>query len=59
MNAFLKRRLSGEWPYGRKRWTALSRFLDKGVAEIDNNIAERAMRSLATLDSLCTPFLSI
>jgi transposase len=33
--------------YGRKRWDALSRFLDAGVAEIDNNIAERAMRSVA------------
>lgn len=33
--------------YGRKRWDALSRFLDEGVAEIDNNIAERAMRSVA------------
>ncbi len=33
--------------YGRKRWDALSRFLDEGSAEIDNNIAERAMRSVA------------
>lgn len=33
--------------YGRKRWTALTRFLDEGTAEIDNNIAERAMRSVA------------
>ncbi len=33
--------------YGRKRWTALTRFLDEGRAEIDNNIAERAMRSVA------------
>jgi len=33
--------------YGRKRWDALSRFLDAGEAEIDNNIAERAMRSVA------------
>ena len=33
--------------YGRKRWGALTRFLDEGVAEIDNNIAERAMRSVA------------
>lgn len=33
--------------YGRKRWTALTRFLDEGAAEIDNNIAERAMRSIA------------
>ncbi len=33
--------------YGRKRWEALTRFLNEGVAEIDNNIAERAMRSIA------------
>ncbi|EQB30012.1 IS66 family transposase [Sphingobium ummariense] len=33
--------------YGRKRWTALTRFLDDGYAEIDNNIAERAIRSIA------------
>jgi hypothetical protein len=33
--------------YGRKRWDALSRFLDDGRAEIDNNIAERAIRAIA------------
>jgi len=33
--------------YGRKRWAALTRFLDDGRAEIDNNIAERAMRNVA------------
>ena len=33
--------------YGRKRWTALTRLLDDGRLEIDNNIAERAMRSIA------------
>lgn len=33
--------------YGRKRWDALTRFLDEGSAEIDNNIAERAIRSIA------------
>ena len=33
--------------YGRKRWDALTRYLDEGLAEIDNNIAERAMRSVA------------
>src|SRR3546814_17791853 len=31
--------------YGRKRWDALTRYLDEGIAEIDNNIAERAIRS--------------
>ncbi|MDE2179175.1 MAG: IS66 family transposase [Xanthomonadaceae bacterium] len=33
--------------YGRKRWGALTRFLDEGTAEIDNNAAERAMRAIA------------
>src|SRR3546814_18152654 len=33
--------------YGRKRWDALTRYLDEGIAEIDNNIAERAIRSIA------------
>jgi transposase len=33
--------------YGRKRWIALTRFVDDGLAEIDNNIAERAMRTVA------------
>ena len=33
--------------YRRKRWAALTRFLDDGRLEIDNNIAERAMRCVA------------
>ena len=33
--------------YGRKRLDALTRYIDDGRAEIDNNIAERAMRSIA------------
>lgn len=33
--------------YGRKRWDALTRFLDEGTAEIDNNIAERSIRGIA------------
>jgi hypothetical protein len=33
--------------YGRKRWDALTRYLDEGTAEIDNNAAERAMRAIA------------
>jgi transposase len=33
--------------YGLKRWTALTRFLADGRLEIDNNIAERALRSVA------------
>jgi transposase len=33
--------------YGTKRWLALCRFLDDGRLEIDNNIAERALRGVA------------
>lgn len=34
--------------YGRKRWIALTRFVEDGRLEIDNNnIAERAMRGIA------------
>jgi transposase len=33
--------------YGRKRWIALTRYLEDGRLEIDNNIAERAMRCVA------------
>ena len=33
--------------YGRKRWDALTRYIDNGIAEIDNNIAERAIRAIA------------
>jgi transposase len=33
--------------YGTKRWAALTRFLDNGQLEIDNNIAERSLRAIA------------
>jgi transposase len=33
--------------YGIKRWPALTRFLNDGLLEIDNNIAERALRGIA------------
>jgi hypothetical protein len=33
--------------YALTRFTALSRYLDDGTLEIDNNIAERAIRGLA------------
>jgi len=33
--------------YGRKRWDALTRYTGEGMAEIDNNIAERAIRAIA------------
>ena len=33
--------------YGRKRWPTLTRFVENGSAEIDNNVAERTMRAIA------------
>ena len=33
--------------YGLKRWPALTRFLDDGRLEVDNNIAKRVLRSVA------------
>jgi transposase len=33
--------------YALTRWTALSRFIDDGRIEIDNNAAERALRCVA------------
>ncbi len=33
--------------YGTRRWPALCRFLGDGRLEIDNNIAERALRGVA------------
>ncbi len=47
------RKLSSKSPmtkairYGTKRWKAFTRFLDDGQLEMDNNIAERAIRPIA------------
>lgn len=42
-----KSELSQAMRYALVRWTALTRHLDDGRLEIDNNIAERAMRGVA------------
>lgn len=41
-----KVRLAGALRYALSRWTQLSRYLGDGTIEIDNNAAERAMRSV-------------
>jgi hypothetical protein len=41
--------------YGTKRWPALGSFLDDGRLEIDNNIAERALRGVADGKAGCSP----
>src|SRR5258708_36676513 len=45
--------------YALARWPALTRFLDDGRIELDNNPGERAIRPIAMRDSLCTPFSSL
>src|SRR5882724_2045441 len=39
--------LAGAIRYALNRWTALTRYRDDGRLEIDNNIAERAIRGIA------------
>ena len=42
-----KSTLAGAIRYVLAHWTALTRYLGDGRLEIDNNIAERAMRAIA------------
>jgi transposase len=44
--------------YLNNEWPKLVRYLEDGRLEIDNNLAENAIRPFAGPDSLCTPFLS-
>ena len=41
------------------RWPALTRFLDDGRIELDNNTVECAIRPIAMLESLCNPSSSV
>jgi hypothetical protein len=41
------RHLAGAIHYALSRWKALTRYRDDGRVEIDNNAAERALRSVA------------
>jgi transposase len=45
--------------YALARWPALTRFLDDGRVELDNNTVERAIRPIAKLESLCNPSSSV
>jgi hypothetical protein len=42
----VKSPLAGAIQYTLTRWTALTRYVDDGAIEIDNNAAERAIRAL-------------
>ena len=44
--------------YLLNRWAAFTRFLDDGRVCLSNNAAERALRGVASLESLCAPSLS-
>jgi hypothetical protein len=54
-----KSALAEAFRYILKRREALTRFVTDGRLEVDNNIAENAMRKIATPGSLCTSFSSI
>src|SRR5262249_28219545 len=45
--------------YSLNRWAGLVRFLDDGRLCMSNNAAERALRGVATMRSLCTPLSSV
>lgn len=45
--------------YLLKHWDGLTRFLDDGRLEIDNNRAENAIRPFVTMGSLCTSSSSV
>ncbi len=51
--------LAKAFRYGLSRRDAFSLFLSDGRVGIDNNPAERALRPIATGESLCTPSLTI
>jgi transposase len=40
--------------YAMSRWKALTRFVHNGIIEVDNNGAERTLRTVARERSLCT-----
>jgi transposase len=45
--------------YALARWPALTRFLDDGRIELDNNPVERAIQPIAMGGSLCNPSSSV
>jgi transposase len=54
-----KSELAAAFRYMRGRWAALVRCFDDGRLALDNNPAERALRGIATGESLCTASSSI
>jgi hypothetical protein len=51
-----KSETAGAIRYALSHWRALTRYIDDGLLEIDNNSAERALRAIAMGCSLCPSF---
>lgn len=51
--------LAKAFRYMLSRWLALTRCFDDGRLSLDNNPAERALRGVAVLESLCIPSSSV
>src|SRR5258705_7823060 len=51
--------LAAAFRYMLARWLALTRCFDDGRLALDNNPAERALRCVAKLESLCNPSSSV
>jgi len=51
-----KSETAGAIRYALSHWRALTRYVDDGLLEIDNNAAERALRAVAMGRSLCPSF---
>ena len=51
-----KSETAGAIRYALSHWRALTRYVDDGLLEIDNNSAERALRAIAMECSLCPSF---
>ena len=49
----LKSLTAGAIGYALSNWQALTRYLEAGILDIDNNACERAIRPIATMRSLC------
>jgi len=45
--------------YALKRWSSFTLFLSDGRVAIDNNAAERAVRPVASTESLCPSSSSV
>jgi transposase len=54
-----KNALARAMQYALGRWEALMRYAGDGRLAIDNNVAERALRTIATIGSFCAPSSSI